>query len=221
MAARPLRLGYLAPDDLGIRRSGVRWLKESGEPCRAHEIVGFCNIGRFEGGADSSRATRVLAAGENAQVGVAAPFAGRLTREPTPTGTLDMLDSMQVWSPDDIIGALEPTPASTSSEPADVELMMFAGRRRTELTEQRLGLLAGWNDRVRAWWGEGGEFGSILGLGYCQLSGMVRGRLQAFLDLFELLPGPAHVVYGSQAPISPSIAFLLEQIRPPPPRWRR
>lgn len=215
MATRPLRLGRLAPDGFKVRRSDVRWTKENGDHCRAREIIGFCNVRRVEGG--QAGEDPFEAGGEGLQIGLAAPFAGRLSRPASRGGTVDYQDRVQDWPADTIIGAIETDDPSAPGEPASVGMMLTAGRRRTEQTEQRFGLLAGWNDRTRAWWSDGGdEYGTIFGQGFCQLSAMVRGRRPPFSELFEAVAGPAHVVYGSQPPMAPSVAPLLDQLRRTP-----
>ena len=110
------------------------------------------------------------------------------------------------WNPDFVIGHIDcpsedvPADRDDATEP---RLLMLAGRRATELAEVRSGLLTGWHDRTRAWWGRGrlphrGEHGN------CEQVGVIRGERQAYLEMFELAPGPAQVVHYMNEPLIPS-----------------
>jgi hypothetical protein len=215
LALRSLRLGRLAPDDVVIRHSQVRWLKGNGEYCRPHDVLGFCNMGHFEAADRLSSSDPFVAEAEGVQIALATPVAGHLRREISYGGSLDLIDQIHVWSPDVVVGAIET--ADASDLPIDVELLLTAGRRRTDMPDQRFSLLGGWHDRTRAWWADGdGEFGTIIAFGFCQLLGMVRGARRTFFELFEAIPGPAHVVYGGTSPFTPSVGLLLEQLRRTP-----
>ena len=44
MIELPLRLGPLCADGYGVSRSGIRWLIQPGQYCRANQIFAYCNI---------------------------------------------------------------------------------------------------------------------------------------------------------------------------------
>src|SRR5581483_2432293 len=99
----------------------------------------------------------------------------------------------------------------------ELRLLMVAGRRTTELAENRSGLLGGWYDRSRAWRVEGdGPVGTLLSLGICELLGVIRGERLAFLELFDAIEGPAQVVFIHDESLAPSARVVAEQIRRTP-----
>ncbi|SFK35484.1 hypothetical protein [Methylocapsa palsarum] len=214
----PLRLGPLAPDGFIVRRSGIRWLCDDGRLCKAGDIVAYCNLGL--GGASVarlvSRAAPFADEARDFQVGFATPVGGRLRRvdESSQGGFLDRMDDFQEWRPDFVIGHIECEGEGASTEPAgDVRLFFAAGRRATGLAEDRSGFLTGWNERSRAWWGEGkGRFGTLLSLGICEQVGVILGDRLPFADLFDAVSGPAHAVFIPDEAQSPCAAVVKEQI---------
>lgn len=216
----PIRLGQLAPDGYVLRRSGLRWLCEDGRLCQAGDIIAYCNLGL--GGASVSRlASRAAPFAEEArdfQVGFAAPVSGLLRRfdESSQGGFLDRMDDFQEWRPDFVIGHIEceaENPSDEAGADLDAGLFFVAGRRVTELAEDRSGFLTGWHNRSRAWWGEGkAAFGTLLSLGICEQVGVIRGDGLPFLDLFEAVPGPAQTVFIPDEAQTPCAAVVTEQI---------
>lgn len=210
-----LRLWPLGGEGLDLRRSGIRWLRGDGEMCRAGEAIGFCHIGILGEG-------RARFADEQAdlQVAFVTRFAGRLHHAPNSSrgGWLDQVQYNIRWLPGQRIGTLE---VETGAGPAEADsalvLHCLAGRRVSELAEDRSGLLTGWHDRKRAWRFAGpGRGGSVLGLGICELSPVLRGQQGAFLEMLGGASGPAQVIDVSDAPLVPCARVLVEQIRRTP-----
>ena len=44
MSLAPLKLGALGTTVAPVVRSGIRWIHDDGHACRAHDIVGWCNV---------------------------------------------------------------------------------------------------------------------------------------------------------------------------------
>ena len=94
---------------------------------------------------------------------------------------------------------------------------MMAGRRMTQLAEQRAGLLTGWYNRSRACRLDGeGPFGTLLSLGVCEMEGVVKGDSYAFLELLEAISGPAQVVLVPDSHLVSSARVVIEQLRRKP-----
>jgi hypothetical protein len=216
----PLRLGPLAPPHFAVKRSGLRWLRDDGAPCRAGEAVAYCNVGLVADPAIKPEIENPFA-GEflDLQAVLAPRTAGRFHRSDAGSrgGFLDRLDLFQFWTPDFVIGHLERAPdagPSPHGEEDELEILLMTGRRHANLSEGRQGLLTGWHERSRAWRpGGGAPPGSLLGLGICELDGVLRGESSAFLELFEAITGPAHAIYVDQEPLVPTARTLVEQIQ--------
>lgn len=217
LTALSLRLGPLTVEGYAARRSGLRWLREDGAICQAGEPIAFCNIGLIQTG--GRRDPAVLFADEalDFQAVLAPRVGGRLRHAPNSSrgGFFDMLDHFQQWTADYEIGTLEPV-GERAAEPADsvLRVIMVAGRRASNLSEDRSGLLTGWHSRTRAWRAETeGPVGTLLCLGVCDLSGAIRGDRRAFLELFQMIEGPAQVVYTPDSPLVHNAAVILDQMR--------
>jgi len=200
-----------------VRRSGIRWLRDDGALWRPGEPVGFCNIGFGRIGGARDAPMPLAAEALDLQAVLAPRVGGRLRRAPDSSrgGFFDLLDHLQLWSPDYAIGTLEPAAGASPAE-ADGQLrvMLVAGRRASNLSEDRSGLLTGWHDRMRAWRIEGGgPVGTLLSLGICELAGVIRGDRGAFLELFDAIEGPAQAVYVRDAPLVHSAPVILSQLR--------
>jgi len=206
MSGIALKLGSLAVPGLTVSRSGLRWLCADGQRVGAHEIVAFCNIA-FSGGGD---AKPFAEEGFDLQVALAPTVAGRIRHaaEASRGGYIDRLPG-GAWDPDTVWAHIEDVAgdADASGVPA---LLFLAGRRFTEIAEDRSGLLTGWHDRARAWWGDGAG-GTLLGAGICELDAILRGSI-AFAEMFALAAGPAQIVLSQDEPLVPCAAVLAEQI---------
>lgn len=221
----PLRLGQLAAPGFIARRSGVRWLCDDGHLCRPGEAVAYCNVGLTSTGGSPQRARFLFDEWQDVQAVLAPRVAGRFRRSEVSSrgGFLDQLDFFQTWAPDFVLGHLEPIggPHRTLPGPADeLDIFIVAGRRQAEITEGRQSLLTGWHDRTRAWRASGDvAMGSVLSLGVCEMSGVLRGERAAFLELFEAIGGPAHAVHRELEPLAPSARVLAEQITRTPAQY--
>jgi hypothetical protein len=214
MSQATLKLGALGTTVAPVVRSGIRWIHDDGHACRAHDIVGWCNVrvgvpaqdGMF---ADEAR---------DLQVAFATRVAGTLKRgaETSRGGFLDRLPELERWQAGQTIGHVELQPGQTANGDA-LRPMFVAGRRVVEVAEDRSGLLTGWHDRLRAWWGDGDAPPStLMGLGICDQSTLFRGDAVPFHDWFAATRGPAHVVFVPDHVLAPCAAVITEQLRRTP-----
>jgi hypothetical protein len=221
----PLRLGPLGAPGFVARRSGMRWLCDDGHLCRPGEAVAYCTVGLSPADGPNQRAGVFLDEWQDVQAVLAPRVAGRIRRAETSSrgGFLDQLDYFQIWTPDFVLGHLEPVEASHRSLPGaadELDIFLVAGRRHAEIAEGRENLLTGWHDRTRAWRADGdGPMGAVLSLGVCEMRGVMRGDSSAFLELFEAIGGPAHVVHRELEPLVPSARVLTEQISRTPAQY--
>jgi hypothetical protein len=213
----PLTLGPLVVRDHVVRRSGVRWLCDDGYVCRPGEVIAYCNIGLAYDGRGKPGPNPFWSEARDFQVAFAPRVGGRVTRaaESSLGGFLDLLPFYQSWSAEYLIGHVE---CDSGGEVQNIHAegalrpLFLAGRRMTEIAEVRSGLLTGWHDRSRAWWGEGSDkVGTLLSLGICDQPGVIRGDRFAFLEMFEAVPGPAQVVYCGEDALVPCARVIAEQ----------
>lgn len=216
MIGVPLTLGPLKADGFAVSRSGVRWLREDGHICRANEIIGFCNIalervGGFRPGSQPFADEREL------QVAFAPRVGGRLqiVNNSSLGGYLDIVGA-HGWDPETVIAHIEPVAGSDPSSDSNasaLRLLMLAGRRMSDLADVHSGLLPGWHRRARAWWGDGsGDMSTLLSLGLCDATSVVKGSQSAFTEMFEATSDPMHVVYVPDHPIVPCAPVLTSQL---------
>lgn len=200
----------------GLGRSGIRWLRGDGEPCRAGDVVGVCNVGvrgaageaAFQGERDDLRIALVLARSGILRHGQ------RISRG----GWMDQMHQQFRWQPRQVVGQLEIDSEGESDggeAQTDSALRFYglAGRRVNDLAEDRSGLLSGWHDRKRAWHlAEAAPAGSVVGLGICELGPVLKGPGGAFLEMLGSAPGTVHVADVSDAPLVHSARVLIEQM---------
>jgi hypothetical protein len=215
LTAIPLRLGPLTPPGFLVVRSVIRWLREDGATVRPGEAVAFCNVGLA---ALSTRGAGVIGFDDewlDVQAVMAPRVGGTLRRAQSVWrgGFHEQLEHFrQPWTPEFEIGSIVPDggPALPGSSD-EVELYLTAARRQADLAEGRHGLLTGWHDRVRAWRAEGdGPLGSVISLGICEMTGVLRGEHLGFLELFEQIAGPAHVIQVADEPLVHSAPIIAE-----------
>jgi hypothetical protein len=215
MTTIPLRAGLLAANGYTIRRSGINWLCRDGHLCRANEPVGYCNI-TVEPSIGLGRARRAFIDELELQVILAPRLDGRLqiADGDSPGGYLNVFGTY-AWEPETVLAYLQ------ASDPDDVNLakanefrlLFVAGRRMTQLADQEFGLLPGWHNRTRAWWGDdAGELSSLLCLGICDVTAMVQGSRLTFVELFALSQAASHVTSVPACPLVPCAPILLEQL---------
>jgi hypothetical protein len=204
LSAIALRLGPLGPRGLPVTRSGLRWLVPDGSRCRAGQMVAYCSLMFLD-----PRAAGFLEKGYHLQVALAPSRAGRIRHVPEPLGgDLDRLPAFP-WLADTLWAELEPV--DSAGDPASAtELTFFAAQRYNFATEGRYGLLAGWNERVHAWWGEG-ELPTLLGLGTCEQPAVLRSEDGYFADLRARLKS-AHIIVLADEPQVRCSRTLLEQL---------
>jgi hypothetical protein len=215
MTAVPLRLGPLAPPGFLLLRSVIRWLREDGATVRPGEAVAFCNVGLAALGPKGATAARFDEEWLDVQAVMAPRIGGTLRWAQTNSrgGFFEQLEHFQQrWTPEFEIGSIEPNAGPALPGSVDeVELFLTAARRQADLAEGRHGLLTGWHDRVRAWRAEGaGPLGAVVSLGICEMTGVLRGEQLAFLELFEQITGPAHVIQIADEPLVHSAPIVTE-----------
>jgi hypothetical protein len=212
--AVPLKLGPLQAAGFSVYRSGVHWLCEDGHLCRPGEAIGYCNVS-VELGSGGWPGAAPFAEERELQVAFAPRLAGRLRRAQDASlgGHLDEF-GVHGWDPDTVIGEIEPADGDPplDGDESTLRLLMLAGRRMTGLADVLTGLLPGWHNRARGWWGEhAGERPTLLSIGICDAVGPVRGDQSAFLEMFEAAAFPAHVVFVPNNPVAPCATCLFEQ----------
>jgi len=218
-----LTLGPLQADGFAVQRSGVQWLRDEGHLCRPNEVVGFCNIRLAPTGARRLSA-QPFADERTLQVAFAPRVGGRLriAEGASAGGYLDVIGA-KTWERDEVIARLDPLSAmdeGASGAPGDLRLLMLAGRRMSWAVDVDTGLLPGWNARARAWWHEGGDDGpTVVSLGICDATSVVRGDGSGFEEIFEATDFGAQFVHVSEHPIAPCTPFLLEQFTRTPAQY--
>lgn len=219
MTLVPLRTGPLIAEGFNVRRSGIRWLCEDGHICRPGEAIAYCNISLVPirgAGRKQPSPHPFPEETRDFQIAFAPNTAGRLriAGQSSLGGFLDR-HTPQRWAPDDVIGHLKISSVDGIPRGAagvELRMLVLAGRRTTEIAEVRSGLLTGWHDRVRACWGDGAP-GTVLSLGICELTSVIRGERSAFLELFEAVRGPVQVVAVPDDILVPSTRIVIEQFR--------
>jgi hypothetical protein len=183
-------------------------------------VVGFCNIGLTRTGGPYDAPYPFAQEARDFQVALATRIGGHLRHSPDSSrgGFFDRLESFQLWTPDFAIGSVEPAAGETFGDAdGQLRLLMTAGRRTSELAEERSGLLTGWHNRSRVWRVEtDGPIGTLLSMGICELGGVIRGERSACLEIFEAIDGPAQVVHVPDSPLVPNARVVAEQIRRTP-----
>lgn len=206
LLATDLLFGPLGSAAAPVFRSGIFWLCRDGQEVRPGEAIGFFNINTDNrSGANAAEGERTR------QVVVAAPVAGRLRipENQTSDGLLGIWP-VRAWDAEEKLAAIDEGPDGAS---LDLRLMVVAGRRAAWPVDSDAVLLPGGNWSARAWWGEAAGRRSLLCLGLCDVSGIVRGHHSAFTELFESAPFPAHIVHASEHPVIPCSVVVLEQFR--------
>jgi len=219
----PLRLGPLKADGYRIKRSGVRWLCEPGQMCRANQVVAYFNLsmestGARPGGSSPFGEEREL------QVACAPRVEGRLKYDfaAAPGGYLSIL-GFNSWDADAVLGHLEIGGASNDQDgdPGRLRLMLLAGRRMAALVDVHSGLLPGWHGRCRSWWCEEGERPvTLLSLGICDVTGVIMGERCAFLEMFRAEREPRQFVFVPDHPVAPAAPVLLDQLERTPAQFK-
>lgn len=213
----PLKLGPLGAAGYDVQRSGFRWLCPDGHLCRAGKAIAYCNIGVVPKVATKGSVPFASEASDFQAV-LAPRQAGRLIRAEAATqgGHIDVGEFYFSWSPDTVIGSLE-CDEPVGDNASQLRTMLVAGRRQADFAEARHGLLGGWFDRCRGWWADGdGPMGNVLSLGICEQLGIIRGEHHAFLELFEMAPGPAHIALIPDDLLVPAAPALCAQLRHTP-----
>jgi len=216
----PLRLGPLKVEGYTIHRSGVRWLCEAGQMCRAHQAIAFFNLTLEPVGA-RQKGPSPFAEERELQVVCAPRVGGRVLYDSAaaPGGYLSVL-GINLWEADTVLGHLEPdgSAAEPDGDPGQLRLLMLAGRRMTPLVDVHSGLLPGWNGRSRGWWCGPGETPvgetpvTLLSLGICDVTGVIMGEQCAFLEMFRAETAPTQFVFIPDHPIAPAAPVLLDQL---------
>jgi len=213
MSMYPLRIPPLSARPFGLLRSGLQWLRRSGDRVLAREPLAYCHL-RLSGSKERHAIVPLAEDQHDLQVVLASPTAGTLQyhTDLSRGGYQDLVGSTD-WDAGTIVGSIE-----SSEEPVELVALVLAGRRGFEHGEGRGGLLAGWHERARGFWQGGGteDFGTVLSLGTCEQTGIFRGDDMAFLSWFACAPGPAQVITIADERCVHSSAVLLQHIRRTP-----
>ncbi|MCE2574220.1 hypothetical protein [Komagataeibacter sp. FNDCR2] len=220
MNAIPLRFGPLKADSYNIVRSGVRWLVEDGQPCRANQPIGYCNISLEPSGARLSSAP-TFAEEQDIQVVFAPRVAGRLAIQPEMArGGYLNTRAIDAWDPDTVAARITPDTPPDMPDAGRLRLMVVAGRRMTRLADVHTGLLSGWYSRSRGWWCEDNELPmTLLSMGVCDATGVILGEKCGFLDMFEAARAATQCVFVPDHPLAPCAPILLEQLERTPAQF--
>jgi hypothetical protein len=207
----PLRLGPLRANGYSIRRSGIRWMCESGETCEANQVVAYFNIAVKRDGPPGL--SSAFADEHELYVACATRARGRIQFAPAPGGYLSML-GLNPWDAESVFGSLsvDDSRATLADDAGTFSLMMLAGRRMSALADVQAGLLGSWYGRARAWWSDDRLPVTLLSLGICDVTGVVSGAERAFFELFRSEPQATHVVFVPDHPIAPAAPVLLDQL---------
>ena len=220
LISRPLRLGALSADGFSIHRSGIRWVIQPGEYCRANQIFGYCNISLQPSG---FRLTGDKSFAEEAdlQVAFAPRAAGRIYQAGAELGGyLSIQRDVCAWDADMVIAQLE-VEAEPACDAERLRLLMLAGRRMTGMADVHSGLLPGWHRRTRGWWCDEREVPvSLLSLGICDAAGVVLGEQCAFTEMFETARAPAQMIFVPDHPLTPVAPTLLDQLDRKPAQFQ-
>ena len=207
-----LRLPALSARPFHLLRSGLQWLRRSGDHVDAREPIAVCHL-RLSGPRDAP----ILPLAEeqhDLQLVLAARTAGTVQyrADLSRGGYQDLLGSAE-WDAGTIVGSIDAPDGN-----GELMWLVLAGRRGFENGEGRGGLLAGWHERARAFWegNGGGRFGTVLSLGTCEQTGVFRGEDMAFLSWFARAPGPAQIVAVADERCVHSSAVLLQHLRRTP-----
>ena len=207
-----LRMPALSADPARLRRSGLRWLRGSGDTVQARQPLAVCYLRISD---TSAGGPLPLCEEQNDLQVVLAPsvdckvsYSDALSKG----GYQDLIQGGD-WRAGEIIAHAESAPDSALLVP-----LVLAGRRGFENGEGRGNLLAGWHERVRGFWaGNGtGRFGTVLSLGTCEQTAIFRGEDMAFLSWFARAPGPAQIIAVSDERCVHSSAVLLQHVRRTP-----
>jgi hypothetical protein len=207
-----LVLPALSAEPARMRRSGLRWLRESGAQVRAREPVAVCYV-RLSGVGD---APVPLAEEQNDLQVVLAPRAAcqfHQKADVSEGGYRDLVETDE-WRAGEYVADAESLAGSIELQP-----LILAGRRGFESGEGRGSLLAGWHERVRGFWPGAGKvdrYGTVLSLGTCEQNAVFRGDDTAFLSWFARAPGPVQLVAVSDERCVHSSAVLLQHLRRTP-----
>jgi hypothetical protein len=215
----PLRLGPLIYASHRIHRSGVRWLCEPGQMCRANQAVAYFNLSLEYTGTGRGESS-TFAEERELQVVCAPRVAGRVMFDPdaAPGGYLSVV-SFNSWDPDSVLAHLEveDSAGAAPGEAGQLRHLMLAGRRMSPLIDVHSGLLPGWHARRRGWWCEPGETPvTLLSLGICDAHGVIMGEQCGFLEAFQAETAPRQLIYIPDHPISPSTPVVFDQLERTP-----
>jgi len=210
-----LRMPGLSASPLSLRRSGLRWLRRSGDSVAAREPIAVCYV-RLAG--SYGKGPPPLGEEQNDLQVVLAPRQGctiRLREAFSKGGYQDVVE-VGDWDEGAVLASTEGT--DEDGQAGELLPLVLAGRRGFENGEGRGALLAGWHEKVRgSWEGDGaGPFGTVLALGTCEQTAVFRGDDMAFLSWFERAPGPAQVIAVSDERCVHSSAVLLQHLRRTP-----
>jgi hypothetical protein len=214
----PLHLGHLRADSHSIFRSGIRWLIQPGQHCRANQVFAYCNV-RLE--PDSAVRSPPFFEEIPLQVAFAPRVAGRILAGAgagAERGGHFNIQAFEFWDAQSVVAHIDANiEPDIDVDARKLRLLMLAGRPITALARDDCGLLPGWHSRIRAWWCDEGEMPmSLLSLGICDVTDVIIGEQRAFLEMFEASLRPAQMVFVPDRPLVPAAPVLLDQLKRKP-----
>lgn len=209
-AELPLLLPDLGPAGRGLMRSRPLWLKPDGYVCRANEPVVAFNLGL---GSLASQDQSAFADERTLQVVLAPTSGGCLRIAETGQGSLHDIWSTYDWNHGATIGWLD-VGVSDATTACALQSRFLAGRRASWAVDSDSTLLPGWNARARTWWGQSiAPANSLVSLGLCDASALVRGINADFGEFAQLAGSAFHVTHHSEHPLVFCAQILLEQMQ--------
>lgn len=143
---------------------------------------------------------------------LATPTAGRLRTLANDSGGLVDITGVHEWQAGEPVAVLE----TAGPEPTGARLraMYLAGSRSGWAVDNDATVLPGWNARARAWWGDRiGRDNTLVSLGLCDATALVRGSDGDFAEFFALAGTAFHVAHHSEHPLVYCATVLLEQLQ--------
>lgn len=212
LAARPVTLAPLCPDDWWQRRSGMSWLVGDGESCRPGQTLARCNYA-FR---PPTREHGWPGVKDTFQIVIVAAQAGVVRHEfgASRGGWQDRIEYFH-YVPGQVIGNLIPeqAPARPADGPAN-HCLLLTNTRMTTLLSDRESLSSGWHFLQRGWiMRQGAPKRTLLGLGICEVPHILRGEDYSFSELLALIDCPVQLVVRTDVPVVATARIALQQLQ--------
>ncbi|MES2496855.1 MAG: hypothetical protein V4618_12125 [Pseudomonadota bacterium] len=211
----PIRLPPIVPREWRSKRAGFQWLVPDGGRCAAHQIIAHCVFGFSPPALDSSHAARLNQEEGSFRIALVARHAGIVhhARSSSNGGWHDML-ALVDHIPGTIAGVLAPfAPVAEGDTGGACLTQIVVGRKATPLSEDQSSLHSGWHDRRRTWMlDHGPPRTTVLGLGICELTGVMLGADNSFGELLTMLDRPVQLVNVPDIPLVHTAGIVTQQL---------